>query len=582
MDEPRLSLDEIWNVIVAGDDVERRPLSRRLESLPAEDKRSLTERVLKELEGDSKPTPGEDPGRARRGWLLTTLVRIATPDNPLRDQARSRALEGLEPSKEPYGWARYWVLESFCQCTEPALRSKDPQLREMAQAAFSSAPTGGKDGSDLFKSLGYVILALDPAHEAVAAIKAFLKFRRDPDSVPRPEDLLPWFSTRPFRTVYCPHFAPEMIQIIHDSKYSDAVFDALGFLSRIPRGSERRGGAAAALAKLVKDERQHSYWDPARIQAIEALGLIGDEEHVPVVAKDLCDDNPAVVRAAAGTIATICGDSAVPTVLDLARRAVVARPVRRESILDQYGTALRWLTKHRATVITELSEILGSARDEDRQIANELLVNLGGAKAYEKLRNNERFVESLRRSDEQVQRRIEDVTAKAQEGLKTSRSMDVVVFAVGIVLVLCVCAAAIAYSEGKVGAIVGVVGVGGPASFLLSAWLVSTRTRILEATQWLVHVQAAFMGYTRQLHQADQAFAQRLSAGGKVEPSELESYSAIVDSAMKRMLVRLAKPPTQSWFARGVPASTPEDPNPPRAPVNGPAPATPAQPPKQP
>ena len=563
MPDAPLSLDEIWNILTVGDDVERRPVALTLRSLDGPSKRYLTERALEKLETDCRPdAAGGDHNPELRGWLLSTLIRLATPDNPLRERARERAAAAVERAVEPVSWGRYWVLETFYQCD-------DPEVEQLAIRALAdpTRPTDDKN-ADFVVAMATVILALRrPDSEYAQTVARAL----------HPELVNPVF-TRPFRTIFSPVFVNDLIAVIETQSYCDPIFDALGQVSMIPPSHPSRDRAAAALAALIKARRRHSFWDQARTLAINALAKVGAEESVITIAPDLCDDNPAVVRAAAWAIAEIRGCAAVGFVAEQARRVAAARPIRRESIIRQYANALRCVNDYRGddSVITELSDLLGSAREDDRAIANELLVNLGGSKAYEKLRDKERFIDSLVRADQHVKKQIEEVVHSAQDGLILSRQLDIGIFALGIALVIAVTVAAIIYSNGNFAILAGALGTGGVIGVLLSTWLVASRARILEATQWLVHVHAVFMGYTRQLHQTDQAFARRLGSSAPVGSDELRLFATLVDDAMKGMLPRLGRPPRRSWFRAEPPAdrgdgaaARPSDSAPARAAVRG-------------
>ncbi len=545
MDDAPLNLDEIWNILTMGDDVERRPVALTLRSLDGPSKHYLTQRVLEKLETDCRPdAPGGDHNPELRGWLLSTLIRLATPDNPLHEKARERAAQAVERAAEPVSWARYWVLETFYQCD-------DPEIEELAIRALAdpARPTDDKN-TDFVVAMATVLLALRrPDSEYAETVKRSLE----------PPLIIPQY-TRPFRTIFSPVFVNDLIAVIEEQSYCDAMFDAIGQIGMIPQSHPARERAAAALASLIKSRRRHSFWDQARTLAINALARVGSEESVITIAPDLCDDNPAVVRAAACAISDIRGCAAVGFIAEQARRVAAARPVRRETIIRQYAHALRCLHEHRGddTVISELSELLGSGREDDRTIANELMINLGGSKAYEKLRDKERFIDSLVRADQHVKKQIEEVVHSAQEGLVLSRQLDIGIFVLGIALVIAITVTAMIYANGNFAILAGALGSGGVVGVLLSTWLVASRARILEATQWLVHVHAVFMGYTRQLHQTDQAFARRLGSSERVGAEELKLFARLVDDAMKGMLPRLARPPRRSWF-RNEPAATGAD-----------------------
>jgi hypothetical protein len=95
---------------------------------------------------------------------------------------------------------------------------------------------------------------------------------------------------------------------------------------------------------------------------------------------------------------------------------------------------------------------------------------------------------------------------------------------------------------------VGVAGGTGLLGVLYGTLVANPREKIEEAIDHLMRLKVIFLGYLRQLHQADQAYTRRLLEGEQqLTADEVDKFSRMIEKTMSGAmdhlnLVKLRKP----------------------------------------
>jgi hypothetical protein len=127
--------------------------------------------------------------------------------------------------------------------------------------------------------------------------------------------------------------------------------------------------------------------------------------------------------------------------------------------------------------------------------------------------------------------------------------MDLIVFAIGILLIGSSAVMAL-NSAGTLDkwAGVGVTGGTGLLGVLYGILVAKPREKIVEAIDHLMRLKVIFLGYLRQLHQADQAYTRRLlEEEERLTADEVDKFSRMIEQTMRGAmdhlnLVKLGKP----------------------------------------
>jgi hypothetical protein len=118
--------------------------------------------------------------------------------------------------------------------------------------------------------------------------------------------------------------------------------------------------------------------------------------------------------------------------------------------------------------------------------------------------------------------------------------MDAAVFAVGVLLII-VSAVLQFVDKRSLADWVGsaVTGGAGVLGVLYSLLIGKPRQRVEEAVDHLMHLKIVFLGYLRQLHQADQGYIRRLIEDDPIATEELQKYASIIEANMKAAVAQL-------------------------------------------
>ena len=485
--------------------------------------------VMQALTHDfTPPAPGQTEdikSRDARCWLLAALGRIEDGDEACRRELRRH----LDPEIEPWHWARYWTLEGL-------VAGQPPDLEDIARGIVGAE----KPDDPLIVQLAHAILAARNDAESLTVIVDGLQ----------PGAETTWATLRALRVV--PIAKSSVVSaacaIVEKGAYDDATFDAIIALGYLPPDSQHADAAAQALANYCVKYRWPMY-DAMRTRALVGLGNLRVARVAPVLVEELSDDDPGIVAAAARALEAVLGvRTASLRVMETAVNAEAAT-------LNRLGAALR--SMDRSAVVQQLEAAMLTGSEEQQAAARTLLSEMGGAEAFQRLHARTtavtQYVGVLEQAEAQIRKLLEDSIVEARQGFKVAAVMDVVVFAVGLLLVVG-SAAPIVFSGGKLDSWAGVGATGGVGvlGVLYGLLIANPRRQIREAVDHLMYLKVVFLAYLRQLHQTDQAYTRRLLDDREFPAGDVAAFTDMVAASMAKALAELSRSASTATKAPGT------------------------------
>ena len=334
-----------------------------------------------------------------------------------------------------------------------------------------------------------------------------------------------WETLRALRVVPVEEAVSLLCDVVVSPEFSDATYDAIVALGAIPVEWSSADAAVTALITCVKECRRHPWWDGMRMKALSALNNLGSGEAVPILIGELSDSNPAIVYEAARAL------EKVVKVRMATARIVEAASQTGEEAIWQYANALRWMDRDK--VVEELESIMLSGSLNQQNTARALLSEVGRRAAFEKLRARadtmKQHLDVLEKAEQGIREMFEFSITEARAGYKMGTWMDITVFVLGVAFVIL---SGTLVLEGKV-TLASLTGVGGSLAILYNLFLANPRRRVQEAVEHLMSLKIIFLGYLRQLHQADKAYVRRFLDDFLLPPEEVSQYSNVVAATMR-------------------------------------------------
>jgi hypothetical protein len=446
-----------------------------------------------------------------RAWLLYILPLVAESDTGAAEVLR-RALDKSEKNK----WPRYWALAGQLRFAYPGLTSS--VVSELIAAG----------GDDLVLLLAHAIKAArDGDDNSLAVVKDAL-VAADPNKQ--------WAALRAIRVIVIDdgEIINQLCKFVDVGANSDLTYDAIQVLSSVAPTSDYAKVTGRTLANFVDRWSTYPGRDAMRLRAIAGLGRLGRSSDAQVLVEQLLDENPAIVRASARALEMCLG--ARPTV-----DRVLSEAARSYDGVRSYALALRWLER-REEVVDQLALAMSSGATELRDIARGLLSEVGGMAAMERLRVQSNLMSQhaafLKDSEEHVQRLFESSIHDAHTGFRRTLFMDQLVFCLGVLLIGSSSALLLKH-DGKLAADWVGTGATGVLGVLYTLFLAKPRQQVERGVDHLMRLKVVFLGFLRQLHQADSAYIRRLLDDRSVSSEDLKGFTDLIESAKDKAAAQL-------------------------------------------
>ncbi len=563
---------------------EREALRDRLED-PNDasiDKSALLGMVMGQLNGDFEAqkmlaVPIGSEKRATYYWLLTILGRLVKKDTE-SVTLLTKVVKSCVGDQNCDPKARYWALESL-------IKLEAEKLSDIAKEILGNEPTflppppetpekdakkGNNDGtvaaevpkkpkSNIVYSLALAILldqnAKQPEDKSqlngeliVAGLKDNYGHRMAMRVLPYPDAI----------KELCTWLHPNVPGKPCDT---DALADAVQALAVLPLKHEHQEMAAEALASFIRRARHHSWWNSLHAMALHGLGRFKYPAAVQILVEDLGDPHPAILYEAAKALeATVGVRIATDRIVEVASK-------KTESMIFRYANALRYMD--RAEVANQLEHLMFTGELVMQETARNLLGELGGREAMDKLRNRTETMkahrEAIEKTEDDVKRLFDKSLEEARSGYTISTSMNFMLFLVGLAFMGVFLFLLMRDPDLKNDTIGKLIAGGGGAFVLIyNMFFAKTRDQVRESAEHLLGLKVIFLGYLRQLHQTDQAYVRRYLEDKTIATTELKEYADLITATMQTALAEIKgnvkgssdyNPPAQGGTTGGGPST---------------------------
>jgi hypothetical protein len=451
-----------------------------------------------------------------RAWLLYVLPLVVGSDDECGRLLEQSLDQGVEPNK----WCRYWALAG-------------QHNAGLSDPLATTAKIVQHDKEDLVVMLAHAIRVRAGDAAALTELRAGVSESANEGRR--------WGTLRALRFVPNddPEIVHELCHIVDQGANSDVTYDAIHAVGKIANDSEYARLAARTLGNFVDRWKTYRGRDAMRMKALAGLSRLRRSSEASIVIEQLLDDNPAVVCEAARALESILGAS------EAVDRVVEQTATTAEVDVERYAEALRWMTA-RQDVVEQLSSVMASGPSGHREVARRLLSEVGGAAAFEKLRVQSSLMSHhatfLKDSEERVQRLFEGSINDAKTGFQRTLLMDQTLFYGGVILVG-VSAALGLYHHGALSADWVGSGATGVLGVLYTLFFAKPREQVQRGIDHLMNLKVVFLGFLRQLHQADSAYIRRLLDEKPILSSELKEYNGLIDDATMKAAQQLKSNP---------------------------------------
>lgn len=473
-------------------------------------KDALSRAFTPPVEGQEEDSKTSDT----RGWLLAALGRVAEGDT----EALSLIRKHLDPKWEPERWVRYWALEGL-------VAGKALDLQTIANTILAH------EKDSLVKSLATAILAEKGNRQCLSTMR---------NSLAEDASII-WATLRALRIVPLIDTAiiRRMCEIVDEGSYTDITHDSIVALSQIPPHAQQVEQVAQTLANYVTKYRWPMY-DAMRTKALIGLGNLRVERTASVLIEELTDGSPSIVSEASRALERVLG------VRTAALRVLEAATRGGRDNLAAFGSALRWMDRN--AVVEELEAAMSYGSDDQQEIARALLSEVGGLQAFQKLRARtnaiNQYMEALEKAEAGVRDLFESSILEARKGFKTASLMDVSVFVIGLGLIatsaILVLRTGGALNEWA-GVSAGLSAGTGVLGVLYGTLIAKPRQQVRESVDHLMYLKVVFLGYLRQLHQADQAYTRRMIENEPLTTQELNMFANMIGTTMAGAIEQLTR-----------------------------------------
>jgi HEAT repeat protein len=399
------------------------------------------------------------------------LLGVLTPSEP-------------EELKHQYRYTRFFALAGVARLE----RTEDERAQVTSLLEQLWVDRWQETTEDyLVQAEAAVLLSLRRNQNALAQTRAMLRSSNR-------DFWITWACLRALREFPLPEVAPEVVEVMRTARYYDHRMYALRALACY----RDNANVVNELANVVRTSPDGSM----RLLAVNALGELRNREAQDVLVRALADQDAEIrVRAAAALLELLTTEEAVSTVVQRA----LAEDTSAET-LDHLLDALRRIDSTLSAEV--LNRELGSQDRRRAQAAEEILINLGGWAAVQRLGQRRSTLDSLdailRESEEVVRTTFADTIRQARLNFYFAMAVNVVVVIVGIALIV-IAIIELAKDPSQLADWI-VPGTAGVIGILINLFFNNPRRNAREDLTSLMNVNVIFLGFLRQLNEIDATF----------------------------------------------------------------------------
>lgn len=271
-----------------------------------------------------------------------------------------------------------------------------------------------------------------------------------------------------------------------------------------------------------------------RLEAVESLARLNHPESQGDLIFAVKDENAEVRVRASKALKLLLKEEAVSTVIQFALREGIE-----ETWLSYLIEALRLIDSDRIISTQILSKELGGDDQRRAKLAEQILLELGGWAAVQKISQRRTTLETLDKLLEQSERTIKDTFSdtitQARRNFYFAMGVNIIIVIVGLFLISLSIMQLIQMPE-KIETWI-IPGAGGLFGILITMFFNNPRQNAREDLTALMNVNVIFLGFLRRLNQIDatfkHAFIESLSFGIHDMDQTLKQIDGAVAQTLK-------------------------------------------------
>jgi hypothetical protein len=302
-------------------------------------------------------------------------------------------------------------------------------------------------------------------------------------------------SLRALQEFSLPSLVEDIISILKSSNYTEHKRGAIWALSLYPDEL----GVVRELGLIVR-KNQDSY---LRLVAVKSLAKLRHPDSQEDLISALRDDDAEVRVQASEALKSLLKEEAVPTILQYALREEVD-----ETMLTHLVEALRLIDRDRKVSTQVLSKEMAGEDQRRVQLAELILLELGGWAAVQRISQRRNTLETLDRLLEQSEQAIkdtfQDTINQARRNFYFAMGVNILVVIVGLILITLAIMQLIQQPDKFQNWVVP--GAAGLFGILITMFFNNPRQNAREDLTTLMNVNVIFLGFLRRLNQVDATF----------------------------------------------------------------------------
>lgn len=273
--------------------------------------------------------------------------------------------------------------------------------------------------------------------------------------------------------------------------------------------------------------------DSLRLEAVKSLARIRHPDSQEDLISALRDDNAEVRVQASKALKLLLNDEAVSIIIQRALKEGIE-----DSWLIHLVEALRLIDQERTLSTQVLSKELGGEDQRRSSVAEQILLDLGGWAAVQKIsqrRNTlERLDKLLEQSEQAIKDTFHDTINQARRNFYFAMGVNIIIVIVGIVLVSLAIMQLIQQPEKLQTWIIP--GAAGLFGILITMFFNNPRKNAREDLTTLLNVNVMFLGFLRRINQIDATFKYKYIESRSFGTADMDQTVKQIDEAVIQTL----------------------------------------------
>ena len=397
-------------------------------------------------------------------------------------------IEKTKDVKRAYLYTRFFALKAIAN-----LANSDSEKKKFA--AIIGDIWKDDDEDYLNQALASVLLTRNELVSVKLREEAEVKIK-DMLSKDRINEFWPALrALRALQEFFLPSIVEDIISIIKSSNYTEHKRGAIVALSLYSDELE----VVRQLGLIVR-KNQDSY---LRLVAVQSLAKLRHPDSKDDLISALRDDNAEVRVQASEALKSLLKEEAVPTIIQYALREELD-----ETWLTHLVEALRLIDRDRKVSTQVLSKEMAGEDQRRVQLAEMILLELGGWAAVQRISQRRNTLETLDRlleqSEQVIKDTFQDTINQARRSFYFAMGVNILVVIVGLILIALAIMQLIQQPDKIQNWIVP--GAGGLFGILITMFFNNPRQNAREDLTTLMNVNVIFLGFLRRLNQVDATF----------------------------------------------------------------------------